>query len=308
MTNRRPLDRAWARLRLTALLAVAALLAACAHAPQNASGDAGIGQDNPLAGCCETPERSPAWLVALVEPAAPLVGNVIGRIAWRGGHLAGDDKALRLLGERMRPLDIIVVSSKGRLSGNTLPGLFVHAITYLGTEAELRRLGVWDHPAVRPHQAAIRAGAVFVEADYRGVHLSRPEAVLNTDRLVLLRPNRTGKGGRAGEAVRLAGHVGGPFDFNFDGDDPDRLFCTELVGHVMPQLTLSSRQAYGRRIILADEMIADALAGRNGLRVVLYLKGDRQGVLMPGRAALARDVGAAWNGQRPTGRRCAFGR
>ncbi|MEO9612677.1 MAG: hypothetical protein ABJG86_09505 [Nitratireductor sp.] len=308
MTSRRPPDRAWARLRLTVFFAIAIVLSACAHAPQNASGDAGSGRDNPLAGCCETPERSPAWLVALAEPAAPLIGNVIGRIAWRGGHLAGDDKALRLLGERMRPLDIIVVSSKGRLSGNTLPGLFVHAITYLGTEAELRRLGVWDHPAVRPHQAAIRAGAVFVEADYRGVHLSRPEAVLNTDRLVVLRANRHGKGGRAGEAVRLAGHVGNPFDFNFDGDDPDRLFCTELVGHVMPQLTLSSRQAYGRRIILADEMIADALAGRNGLRVVLYLKGDRQGVLMPTRAALARDIGAAWNGQRPTGRRCAFGR
>jgi hypothetical protein len=295
-------------LRLTVLFAIAIVLSACAHAPQNASGDAGSGRDNPLAGCCETPERSPAWLVALAEPAAPLIGNVIGRIAWRGGYLAGDDKALRLLGERMRPLDIIVVSSKGRLSGNTLPGLFVHAITYLGTEAELRRLGVWGHQAVRPHQAAIRAGAVFVEADYRGVHLSRPEAVLNTDRLVVLRANRHGKGGRAGEALRLAGHVGNPFDFNFDGDDPDQLFCTELVGHVMPQLALSSRQAYGRRIILADEMIADALAGRNGLRVVLYLKGDRQGVLMPGRAALARDVGAAWNGQRPTGRRCAFGR
>ncbi len=308
MTSRRPPDRAWARLRLTVLFAIAIVLSACAHAPQNASGDAGSGRDNPLAGCCETPERSPAWLVALAEPAAPLIGNVIGRIAWRGGYLAGDDKALRLLGERMRPLDIIVVSSKGRLSGNTLPGLFVHAITYLGTEAELRRLGVWGHQAVRPHQAAIRAGAVFVEADYRGVHLSRPEAVLNTDRLVVLRANRHGKGGRAGEALRLAGHVGNPFDFNFDGDDPDQLFCTELVGHVMPQLALSSRQAYGRRIILADEMIADALAGRNGLRVVLYLKGDRQGVLMPGRAALARDVGAAWNGQRPTGRRCAFGR
>ncbi|QDZ03055.1 hypothetical protein FQ775_23300 [Nitratireductor mangrovi] len=271
-------------------LALVLGLSACAHPPRKAPPHG----DNPLAGCCEGAERTPAWLVALAEPAAPVIGHVVGRVVWREGYLAGDTEAMRLITETLRPLDIVVVSSKGRLSGHTLPGLFPHAATYLGTETELRRLGIWEHGAFLPHQADIRAGKVFVEADYNGVHLSRPETVLNVDRVAILRRVDGSRRTRQRAAAELARHLGEPFDFHFDGDDNDRLFCTELVDHARPGLALASRQAYGRRIILGDEMVADALSRKNRLRVVLYLKGDGNGVAKPGNAALARDIGAAW--------------
>lgn len=71
-----------------------------------------------MADCCIDiePERLPPLLVASIEPAAPIIGRVIGNIAWRDGHLARADARHHVEAE-LRPLDIVVVSSKGRLSG-----------------------------------------------------------------------------------------------------------------------------------------------------------------------------------------------
>ena len=267
-------------------LALLVLLSACVH-----------GQQAPAPGadrCCANPQRQPRWLVAVVEPAAPVVGRIIGHVAWRPGYLSDPTIQAEIM-DGLRVLDMIIVSSKGRLSGHTIPGLFFHAAVHVGSEDELKALGMWTHPAVAPHHEAIRRGARFIEADMRGVHLSPPSIVLNTDRAVVLRPQISTPGWRQRAMATLFGDLGRKFDFNFDAGRADRLFCVELICRAMPELRLPRDRAYGRETILPDRVVHDAARGKLPLRFVAYVAGDKGGgVRHPGRGRLITDIEDAW--------------
>ncbi|MCO5162892.1 MAG: hypothetical protein M9939_17290 [Mesorhizobium sp.] len=272
------------RAAVAAGLALVALLSACTHDPGRTAGG---GQ------CCGDAERQPRWLVAAVEPFAPVFGEIVGPITWRHGYL--DDEAIqKRFVTGLRPLDIVVVSSKGRLTGRLIPGLFQHATVYVGSESELRALGMWSHPSVVPHREAIRGGARFIEADRKGVHLSPPSAVLDTDRAVALRPRIATPGWQRRAAATLFGALGTKFDFNFDAARADRLFCAELVCHAMPELRLPRDKVYGRDTIIPDRVVYEAARGNPRLRLVKYVAGDRSGIRTPGRTQLLDDLLKAW--------------
>ncbi|HHZ10234.1 MAG TPA: hypothetical protein GX405_15810 [Rhizobiales bacterium] len=268
-------------LRRSSIASVAALvLAGCAHS------------GNPGGACCDGAERYPGWLIKAYEPVAPVLGEAFGRVVMRRGLLVEKPDALRHIAKRLRPLDILVVSSKGRLTGTLIPGLFSHTVVYVGSEAELKALGAWNDPAVRPHHADIRAGKVMIESDHRGVHLTTTATALDTDRVVILRPRATGSGHRA--AARLLAHVGTPYDFYFDNSDAAELYCAELVDHVMPEVGLPSRELYGRRMFLPDDAIDAATSGRMRATPVLYVRATDAAWEDAGAAELKRDLAAAW--------------
>jgi hypothetical protein len=218
---------------------------------------------------------------------------MLGSVALRPGHLSRMPGAVRHIEERLRPLDVVVVSSKGRLSGRAVPGLFSHAALYVGNEAELRRLGVWNDLAVKPHQAAIRAGKTMIEADRKGVHLSAPTTALDTDRAVVLRPRLDEKRRRAA-AAGLLSHVGGPFDFHFDNAEDENLYCVELAMRVMPEIDVPADRIYGRQTYLPDRLAATGAVRTAGTRFVLYVRASRSDWETASARALRADLDAAW--------------
>lgn len=268
-----------------AVLVAMTLLSACVHDPGQAPAGA--------SGCCADAERQPRWLIAAAEPFAPVVGEIVGPITWRQGYLA-DEATQDQIVAGLRPLDVVVVSSKGRLTGRLIPGLFQHATIYVGSESELRALGMWSHPSVVPHREAIRRGARFIEADRKGVHLSPPSGILNTDRAVTLRPRIATPGWRQRSVATLFGELGTGFDFNFDAGRSDRLFCAELVCHAMPELRLPRDKVYGRDTIIPDRVVYEAARGNPRLRFVSYVAGSRSGIRTPGRTELLDDLLKAW--------------
>ncbi|CAG1010779.1 hypothetical protein RHIZO_03842 [Rhizobiaceae bacterium] len=267
-------------LRGTSIGLVAALLlAGCVHS------------GTPGGSCCDGAERYPGWMIDVYEPVAPVLGDAFGRVVMRRGLLAERSDALHHITQRLRPLDILVVSSKGRLTGNLIPGLFSHTVVYVGSESQLRALGVWNDPAVRPHQEAIRAGKVMIEADHRGVHLTTAATALDTDRVAILRPR---VGDRRRTAALLISHVGTPYDFVFDNNDTGELYCAELIDHAMPEIRLPSRELYGRRMFLPDDAIAAGTGGRMRATPVLYVRATDSGWEDAGPAELKPDLAAAW--------------
>lgn len=278
--------------------AICAVLAACA-AP-----DPGVSKrelaDTPLEGCCDSARTYPPPLVHLANPLAPLIGRVIGRIVMREGHIARP-AAYAALQDRLRPLDVLFVSSKGRLSGTMLPGLFSHAVIYLGTEPELKALGVWDDPALEPHHAAIRAGKTYIESDSPGVHLSDVDYVLATDAVAVLRPPITARPRRR-EALRtLAQRIGSDFDFHFDNASDDKLYCAELAAKTMPETAMPTRRLYGRQTIVPDDVVALAATGRGKMDFVTYIRGTDTGWGIHGAETLVADMDGHWR----TARRAA---
>ncbi|PLX38419.1 MAG: hypothetical protein C0606_09455 [Hyphomicrobiales bacterium] len=234
-------------------------------------------------------------MVAAVEPGAPVWGRAVAHISLRRGYLAEQEDAQRLLLSKLQPLDLVVFSSKGRASGNLLPGLFTHVAIHTGTDSQLAGLGLWRDPELRGHRDTVRAGSRFIEADYRGVHLSTPAGVFNTDRVVILRPRGISATRRREASRSFFDHIGTDFDFYFDAGENRTVYCAELVNHLMPELALPIRQVYGRKAILPDEMIAASLDGDTSLAVAGYLKGSPNGWRQASRADLARDLKASWS-------------
>lgn len=248
--------------RIIALLSIVILVAGCATSRE---GDRNSGV-------------YPPWLIAVAEPAAPVIGFVVSRVEWRPGYLSSDAAALHYVGSRLEPLDIILFSNKHRLSGHTGGSLFGHSAVYLGSERELRRLGMWNDPAVAPHQAEIRKGMTIIESEQRrGVALSPLSHVVETDRLIVVRPQMSGDRERRKAIGNLFGRIGTRFDHHFRLEEAERVFCTELIDQAIPQLHLPQRTLYGRRLILPDDIAAQAAAGQGKLCFVTYLAADRKG-------------------------------
>lgn len=244
--------------------------------------------------CCSNPERRPEWLVDLARPVAKPLGLTLAQFVWRKGHLFDQPEARAFVRKNLRPLDIMMVSSKGRLTGHTIPGLFGHAVIYLGSERELRSAGVWNDPAYAPHRKAIAGGKHFIEADWEGVHLSDENRVMNTDRIVILRP-RVSRAARKAKALRdYSSSVGMPFDFRFDLDTPECTFCTELVRAVLPEINLPVTHVYGNHVVIPEAVIKAAHEGSARLEIITYVAGTKTGWEKRDRKQLAADIAAAW--------------
>ena len=100
-------------------------------------------------------EDYPPWFVDMARTVAPPLGTVLSHVAWRSGYLKSKQAAQTAILDVLQPLDIVLVSSKGKRSGQMIPGLFGHAAVYLGTQQELQRLGLWSSPKVQPHLSLI---------------------------------------------------------------------------------------------------------------------------------------------------------
>jgi hypothetical protein len=260
------------KLERVFLLAFVILLSACAHTFKTVDKAPKAGETR----CCSLADRYPRWLVEILDPAAPIVGRTIALFSWRRGYLATHADARAEIKRRIHPLDILIVSNKGRLSGNTIPGLFGHSALYLGNANDLKRLGVWNSPTVRPYRQAVLAGRSVIESDQKGVHLSALDDVLNTDRVVVLRSYPGVIADRKAATELFFQHVGSNFDFHFDANEDKTLFCVELIRHILPELGIRSTIIYRRTTLLPDAVVMQALHKQNRLRVVEYLRAGQR--------------------------------
>lgn len=292
----------WGRARVvllwwrTAVFVAGIVLAGCAHGPvpSKVAHSPNCGRDDPIAACTRQPARYPELLIGLADPAAPLIGRTIAMVRFRKGYLAEDEAARELLGTKLEPLDVVLVTSKGRLTGSAIPGLFTHTIAYLGSEAQIRRLGMWNDPGLAPFRDAIHSGKIFVESDKKGVHLSTAQQILNADRVLVLRPRFHSPSWIRKSLLAFLGHVGSRFDFHFNAGESNRLYCSELVFHVLPELKLPVRHFYNRDVVLPDDIAATGLEPHTNLSFVLYMRGGPHGWTHESRRTAVSDLAAEW--------------
>ena len=135
---------------------------------------------------------------------------------------------------------------------------------------------------------------MFLEADYRGVHLSSEHRVLDTDKVLLLRPPQVSAARKAKALRDYLSAIGMPFDFHFDLETPQSTFCTELVRAVMPELHLPVSTLYGIKMVMPEAIAAEAAQGKAPLRFVSYARATRGGWERAGREELRADIIAAW--------------
>lgn len=272
-------------------LSLSAVLSACAPHVRPAAVAPDADADLSTCGAMDTP----ADLVAMAEEAAPLMLPLVRDLHFRRGWLVRHDGPVAHLAGRLAPLDLILVSARNNSAGLVSRGYLTHAALYLGTEAQLRAAGWWDDPGIRPHQGAIRAGRMVIEANGLPVALSTLAEALDADGAAVLRPTALAPGeGRRAVADALA-HLGQPFDNRFDADDDSHLFCTELIDHVLPGASLPRLVLYGRATILPDDIARGALDGSAPLAYVTFLHADRRGWAVGTEALLRTTIAANWS-------------
>jgi hypothetical protein len=284
---------------LSVFIGAAALsaLAACASLPEPSRPTA---MTTPAATtlavdpCCVDPITYPPFLVALAEPFAEPIGRLIGSVYLRSGYLKGNAAIKAAITRQLRPLDVLLTSHEGQLSSRLIPGHMTHAVTYLGTPAQLKALGVWSNPAFAPYRERIAAGNPFIDAERNGVRLTNAATVFDNDNVVVMRPTILSRADKAAAAMRFARAVGGRFDFHFDLRTADCVFCTELVYRTLPALRLPVHRYQNRPVVFADAVARIGLKPGGTLAFVAYARGRAEGVTMAPRRQLAADIMDAW--------------
>lgn len=202
-------------------------------------------------------------------------GNVVGLVATRKGKLYGNVMIESDIRAGLRPGDILVEKTPFRLTDKFIPGHYGHVAIWIGDEADLRALGMWDEPLVQRHATSITAGKHVVEALRDGVQLSTLAKFLDIDDLGVLRRETLTDDERRAIIRRSLGQLGKSYDFNFDVETADRIVCSELVYQVYTTLTWPTDRAVGRWTISPDQ-VAKCCLNAGPLRLVdLWSDGKR---------------------------------
>lgn len=212
----------------------------------------------------------------------------------RQAYLQDQPTAQERLLSQARPLDLILISNKSRLSGAGGEGYFGHSAFFTGNEAQLRALGVWHNPAIVPYHGAIRAGGLAIESLDIAVRLSDAPTLLEADAAALFRTTGISRARRQAAVIRLFSEIGRPFDNAFRLDDDAAWYCTELIWRVLPEANLPLTRSYGRMVIWPDEVAAKSLLGETKFRFVRFVRGNPKSWAEGSRDQMAASIVAQW--------------
>jgi hypothetical protein len=210
-----------------------------------------------------------------VSMTSMIFGNAIGLVEVRRGKLDGRKDVAEDLAGSLQAGDILIDRTPFRLTDSFIPGYWGHAALWVGSEPELRALGIWGDAVVQPYQAAIRSGRRVVEALRSGVQLNSLDHFLNVDDVAVLRFAGLGRDAKVRVILQALRQMGKGYDFNFDVETRDRLGCAELIYDAYDQIDWPTRKQVGRSVIVPDDIAVRAV-GDGPLGVMrLYTNGAR---------------------------------
>jgi hypothetical protein len=164
------------------------------------------------------------------------------------------------------PGDVLLVRAEQKVTTALLPGFWAHAALFLGTPGDVKALGMEEisHARefleLRPTDNS-RFGHVL-EAISPRVLINSLENCLHADHVAVFRP-RVSRGQLRESFVEAFGHLGKPYDFEFDFNVTTRIVCTELVYrsyHKRAGIEFQLVKRLGRYTLSCDD-IADQILG-----------------------------------------------
>lgn len=184
------------------------------------------------------------------------------------------DSQKEMVCEMLEPGDILVSYTSGYASSIFIPGVFKHAMVYVGSVEDRQRIGLSSSRVKLPGGASAQRErtknfqedktremlpANVIEAVGEGVKFSNLNHLLDThiNRLAVIRPRLTGRQ-RILYLSRVFSYLGQDYDFEFDFADASRQVCTELVYRALngvDGIEFDLSYHAGRLAMTADNMI-----------------------------------------------------
>jgi uncharacterized protein YycO/GNAT superfamily N-acetyltransferase len=218
-------------------------------------------------------------------------GNAVGLVETRKGKLYKKKSVVNEVKGTLRAGDILLEKTPFRLTDKLIPGYWGHAAVWIGGEAELKELGIWGHPLVVKHRQEIARGQLVVEALRSGVEMNTIEHFMNVDSIGIMRKPAASREERARIVIQALRQVGKPYDFNFDVESKERVYCSKLVYLSYSGMNWSTKKSIGRTTFTPDDVALRALRG-DELQLVTFFHDGRKVADAP-RVRMAELMGAA---------------
>lgn len=202
-------------------------------------------------------------------------GNAVGLVETRKGKLNGRKDVLTEVRGNLTAGDILLEKTPFRLTDKLIPGYWGHAAVWIGTEAELKELGIWNNPVVARHHQRIKQGHMVVEALRSGVEMNTLEHFLNIDSIGVLRRSELTTKDRASIVIQALRQVGKPYDFNFDVESKGRVYCSKLVYLSYSGIDWPTKKSLGRTTFTPDDVAIRAANGKPLQLVTFYHDGKK---------------------------------
>ena len=219
-----------------------------------------------------------------VNGISAFFGNLVGTVEERKGKLYGDKITESYLTGQLKAGDILLEKTPFRLTDKMIPGHFGHAAIWVGTEQELRLLGIWDHKIVRKYHEQIRSGHGVVVALRSGVEMNSLAHFMNIDDVAIVRQQKIDNKERGKVIIRTLRQVGKEYDFNYDVETTDKIVCSELVYQAYTGIFWPTDKIMGRYTISPDNVAFNAINNGPLALITFYHDGKRidkdAGVLM----------------------------
>jgi hypothetical protein len=190
----------------------------------------------------------------IVNALSGFFGNIAGAMRWRKGYLWHNQAMVEEIESTLKPLDMIFEKTPFALTDKFIPGHFGHAAIWLGTEQELKDLGMWDHPLIAPYQEQISRGYSIVEALRPGVSMNSVRGFSNIDHIAIVRAKNilSDKSVYSDVYESALRNIGKDYDFNFDVTTADKIVCSELLYNAFGHIKFPTKFRLGRSTIEPD--------------------------------------------------------
>jgi len=197
-------------------------------------------------------------------------GNTVGLIENRKGKLYHNEYIIKQARLQLKAGDILLEKTPFRLTDKFIPGHWGHAAIWIGSEQELKALGIWEHPLVKQHQQQIKNGHSVVEALRGGVVMNTLNDFMNIDDLGVLRARTTNQKDTIDAILLALRQIGKAYDFNFDVESTDKIVCSELIYVAFTHIDWPTTNTLGRYTISPDNIAVKAL-GQGSLQLIMLV-------------------------------------
>ncbi|MPW35940.1 YiiX/YebB-like N1pC/P60 family cysteine hydrolase [Vibrio sp. B1Z05] len=215
---------------------------------------------------------------AAVNGLSQFFGNVTGLFESRKGYLYQNEPVEQSIKSQLKAGDILLEKTPFRLTDKMIPGYWGHAAIWIGTEQDIKDLGIWDHPVVSQYHQEIKQGKLVAEALRSGVALNSLQHFMNIDDLLVITPTHRSDELRRTTIITTLRQIGKEYDFNYDIETTDKIVCSQLVYIAYDDINWPHEKVIGRYTISPDNIVTEALQNEDLEPSILYLNGKEEGV------------------------------
>ncbi len=225
--------------------------------------------------------------------ASAAFGAVAGNIAWREGYLKNNQQLLNKLESELKPFDLLMEKKAYKFTDITIPGHWGHVGVYMGSESQLKDLGLWDLEEMAPFRAQISRGKRIFQVRRWGLVFDSLEDFINLDEMAILRVEDFTKRSTRDLSMTLkylGDQMEKEYDFSFDAMTGETITCTEIIAFSYGPIKWPMERLLGRLTISPNNLAELAFYTGTPLKVLSYITGDEKGAHYHGARAFGRTL------------------